>query len=165
MNPAEQYRVELEACPERVRLYVMGLENGIETLARRLTLIRDSEVKFSRQAWDWEQRFNAVLGPEIEACRVDQDREHGGPAHDDTHTPADWCNFIRKFTGRAEYQSQFMDRDLSLRRYEENLIHVIGLAISAIQSSRRIHDQAHAGADPEMVQAVKDYLTTDGESA
>ena len=151
MTPAERLREELASCPERVRVYVMGLENEVQAL--------------DRKCWRKQQRFESILGPEIEACRVDQDREHGGPAHDDTHTPADWCNFIRKFTGRAEYQSQFMDHDLSLRRYEENLIHVIGLAVAAIQSTRRIHDQAHAGADPEMVRAVKDCLTTDGESS
>ena len=39
----------------------------------------------------------------IMRCRAAQDKEHGGPEHDDTHTPSDWCGFIEKFRNRAEF--------------------------------------------------------------
>jgi hypothetical protein len=63
-------------------------------------------------------------------CRQEQDKEHGGPEHDDTHTPSDWCEFIEKFRNRAEFPK-------SPEEYEASLIHVASLAIAAIESSRR----------------------------
>jgi hypothetical protein len=73
---------------------------------------------------------------ELKERRDKQDAEHGGPEHDDTHTPGQWVSYIRQFAGRAEYQSQFPD-DLSRDRYEDNLFDVAALAVAAIQSSRR----------------------------
>ena len=66
----------------------------------------------------------------IMRCRAAQDKEHGGPEHDDTHTPSDWCGFIEKFRNRAEFPK-------STEEYEASLIHVASLAIAAIESSRR----------------------------
>jgi hypothetical protein len=58
-------------------------------------------------------------------------------AHDDTHTPAEWAEFIRKFAGRAEYQGQFQDNAEAIARYQKCMIDVAGLAISAVLSSQR----------------------------
>ena len=74
---------------------------------------------------------------EVEVRREDQDDQHGGPAHDDTHTPHDWAEFIRKFAGRAEYQGQFIENAEAVGRYQEYMIAVAGLAISAVLSSQR----------------------------
>lgn len=109
-------------CPEFVRIYIMGLEAAAEEL--------DGEKGL-------RARYEAILGPMLTRCRSAQDAEHGGPTHDDTHTPAEWAEFIRKFAGRAEYQGQFVDNAEAVARYQEYMIAVAGLAISAVLSSQR----------------------------
>jgi len=116
---AEQRRAEIESCPEFVRVYIMGLEAAAEELE------------------GLRARYEAILGPMLTRCRSAQDAEHGGPTHDDTHTPAEWAEFIRKFAGRAEYQGQFVDNAEAVARYQEYMIAVAGLAISAVLSSQR----------------------------
>lgn len=116
---AEQRRAEIESCPEFVRVYIMGLEAAAEELE------------------GLRARYEAILGPMLIRCRTAQDAEHGGPAHDDTHTPGEWAEFIRKFAGRAEYQGQFVDNAEAVARYQEYMIAVAGLAISAVLSSQR----------------------------
>ena len=81
--------------------------------------------------------YKAILGPMLTRCRAAQDAEHGGPDHDDTHTPAEWAYFIRKFARRAAYQGQFQDNAQAVARYQEYMIAVAGLAISAVLSSQR----------------------------
>lgn len=65
--------------------------------------------------------------------RADQDKQWGGPDHDDTHTPADWCEFIQKFRNRAE----FMGIRGRHENYENALFDILGLATAAIESCRR----------------------------
>lgn len=112
---AEQKRAETEALPEIVRAYIMELEAAAEV----------------------RTRYEAILGPMLTRCRTAQDAEHGGAAHDDTHTPGEWAEFIRKFAGRAEYQGQFQDNAEAVGRYQADMIAVAGLAISAVLSSQR----------------------------
>ena len=75
---------------------------------------------------------------EILRCRAAQDAKWGGPEHDDTHTRADWCQFIQKFRNRAELVGEgcanSTDRILG---FEQNMIHIASLAIAALESSRR----------------------------
>lgn len=87
------------------------------------------------------QRFDEILGREIEQRRAEQDAKHGGQAHDDTHTPVEWIRFIHEFAFRAQYAWKESNDGsfghLDLPAYEDKLLDVIALAISAIQSSRR----------------------------
>lgn len=93
--------------------------------------------RMSQMASKYERLYNEILGPMLTRCRHAQDAEHGGPEHDDTHTPHDWAEFIRKFAGRAEYQGQFAENAEAVARYQEYMIAVAGLAISAVLSSQR----------------------------
>ena len=95
------------------------------------------ERRLSQMAGEYERLYNEILGPMLTRCRFAQDAEHGGPGHDDTHTPHDWAEFIRKFAGRAEYQGQFIENAEAVGRYQEYMIAVAGLAISAVLSSQR----------------------------
>jgi hypothetical protein len=96
-----------------------------------------SEARLARMAGEYERLYVEILGPSLTRCRMAQDAEHGGPTHDDTHTPAEWAEFIRKFAGRAEYQGQFQDNVEAVARYQAAMIDVAGLAISAVLSSQR----------------------------
>jgi hypothetical protein len=181
-NIAEQRRAEIEACPEFVRVYIMGLEDAANKLERLLAYDtklqnavvsahvralpdnwefidpltsldllcaeiitahkeRDaanaSEAQLARMAGEYERLYREILGPMLTRCRIAQDAEHGGPKHDDTHTPAEWAEFVRKFAGRAEYQGQYQDNAEAVARYQAAMIDVAGLAISAVLSSQR----------------------------
>lgn len=88
-------------------------------------------------AREYERLYREICGPMLTRCRAAQDAEHGGPAHDDTHTPAEWAEFIRKFAGRAECQGQYQDNHGAVARYQAAMIDVACLAISAVLSSQR----------------------------
>lgn len=62
--------------------------------------------------------------------RVAQDREHGGPGHDDTHTAKDWLGFISRKTALADKEEQE-------ERYRQRLVQIAALAVAAIQSHDR----------------------------
>lgn len=134
----EQRNSAIAGCPEIVRSYILQLEESA----------RDGSI--------YRKKFEAVLGPELLARREEQDRKHGGPEHDDTHTPDDWCRFIQDYAYRARIacvdRSEVGEsRDFGIVEllpsgafsaeradaYENKLMDVAGLAISAIQSSRR----------------------------
>jgi hypothetical protein len=85
----------------------------------------------------FEVRFLSILGPEIEKRRQVQDAEHGGPAHDDIHTPFEWVGFIDRFARLSERRWLTGDRI----GYESALIDVAALAVSAILSSRRVRSE------------------------
>jgi len=114
-----------------------------------------------------QRRYMEILGPDLTACRTAQDAEHGGPTHDDTHTPSEWCAFLKKFVGRAEYQASiagdppWIDKRLAIERFEENLIHVAGLVISAVQSNRRKRGLTNSVKQP----IPPETLSERGESA
>jgi len=67
---------------------------------------------------------------ELKLLRAAQDEQWGGPEHDDTHTWGDWTWFIIKFNDRA---TQAISHD----DFEYQMKQVMGLAVAAIQSSRR----------------------------
>ena len=79
---------------------------------------------------------------EIRTLRADQDRQWGGPKHDDTHTEKEWPNFIAKFLNRAAVSAAQMTHTFKPSHnhrtdYEANVLCVAALAVAAIQSSRR----------------------------
>jgi hypothetical protein len=79
---------------------------------------------------------------EVRVRREEQDDQHGGPAHDDTHTPGEWVGFIRRQTALAMGEFiKAVDRGRGtpdrLDFYESKLLDVAALAVAAIQSSRR----------------------------
>lgn len=105
-----------------------------------------------------EHQYMAILGPELFKRREEQNTKHGGPEHDDTHTPEDWCRFIQDYAYRARIAiidpSEIQEsRDFgivellpsgtlttqSFSTYEDKLLDVAALAIAAIQSSRRLN--------------------------
>ena len=72
----------------------------------------------------------AAIVAEIERERAAQDRQWGGPTHDDSHNRLDWCEYIRKQAGLAL-------RATNGREFEERMIKAAALAVAAIESSRR----------------------------
>jgi len=57
-----------------------------------------------------------------------QDIQHGGPSHDDTHTPAVWEDLIR------EHAYRLTDGDGPNQDYRARLIKIAALAVAAVQS-------------------------------
>ena len=94
------------------------------------------ERHLARMAGEYERMYQEILGPELTRYRSEQDAKHGGPEHDDTHTPGDWIRFIREYVEAASDNILCQDRP---EMFEENLIHVAALAVAAVQSIRRIN--------------------------
>ena len=80
--------------------------------------------------------------------RERQDRQWGGPAHDDQHHRRDWIAFIVRFLGKAERHAD----ELAVDGYQAAMISVAALAMAAIESVDRIaydppRDDPRATAD------------------
>jgi len=86
---------------------------------------------------------------DVLAERAAQDRQWGGPAHDDTHAPDEWLQFIEKQIERASDQIGGTDDGLGDTRYREALIKVAALAIAAVESLDRHHGDV---LSPEQLQ-------------
>ena len=65
--------------------------------------------------------------------RVRQDRQWGGPDHDDDHKRKDWLGFIREHADRATKALQGKDLD----EYRKQLVEIAALAVAGIESSDR----------------------------
>lgn len=63
---------------------------------------------------------------QVEEEREKQDREYGGPSHDDVHIEQDWVGFLLLHVNRARLAGTG-----SVYRYQ--LIRVIALAVAAIE--------------------------------
>ena len=136
---------ELEAFAQWIRSGQVEHEDARDTMARalenRVRYLR-TRVESGRQSpclgcevrdanlYALMQRFDNILGREIEERRNKQDAKHGGPAHDDTHSIGDWLQFVRNYLFR-------IDPYCSPEHNEDNWFDVAALAVSAIQSSRR----------------------------
>lgn len=131
---------EYNTLPEFWRIYIMGLENAVRAAEA-------SEAQLARIAGEYERRYMAILGPDLLKRREEQDASHGGPEHDDTHTPEDWCRFIQDYAYRARIAAlevnEALDSGITMQlkpnqaEYEDRMKDVACLAISAILSSRR----------------------------
>jgi len=117
----------VEGATERINELVIAL-NAVHAdylEARKACAARDGVIN----------ELNAIiersLGKELSALRLAQDLAHGGPEHDDTHTPVEWRVFIQIYNNQGEQYAT----EPEIR--ESKLLAVAGLAVAAIQSSRR----------------------------
>ena len=72
---------------------------------------------------------------EIRRERDRQDETYGGPDHDDSHYPGDWCLILTKYLGRAAAETIDVEPDAAFR---ENMIKIAAVAIAATQSFDRV---------------------------
>lgn len=111
--------------------------------ATRQTLVARA-VLHSRIA-DAEQFPSLLNSGQIHALRdvlwerAQQDQQHGGPAHDDTHTVEDWLGFMEAQAmkvphGRVMNGNSVEPRDVCRERF----VKIAALAIAAIESHDRI---------------------------
>ena len=76
--------------------------------------------------------------------RAEQDKEWGGPGHDDQHTYPDWLRFIRHQLGsimiipggKPDFNAAMRDPN-NLLAFERRMVKVAALAMAAVQSARR----------------------------
>ena len=69
--------------------------------------------------------------------RERQDRQWGGPEHDDTHSRRDWVSLICRFLGKADRHAD----EMAVDGYQQAMISVAALAMAAIESVDRIADK------------------------
>ncbi|MEZ5934858.1 MAG: hypothetical protein R3F54_23570 [Alphaproteobacteria bacterium] len=72
---------------------------------------------------------------EIRRERDRQDEKYGGPDHDDSHYPGDWCLILSKYLGRAAAETIDAEPDAAFR---DNMIKIAAVAVAAIQSLDRV---------------------------
>ena len=78
-----------------------------------------------------------VLG-DVAARRVYQDEQHGGPAHDDTHTSWEWCDFRSVYEERIRRLVDDDDDPSDPDALRDFLIDIAALAVAqAEQMDRR----------------------------
>lgn len=70
---------------------------------------------------------------EIEKERARQDSKWGGASHDDQHSTADFCRWIKNYAGWAD---QMADAH-SFEKARNRLIQVAALAVAAVESIER----------------------------
>lgn len=104
-------------------------------------------------AADPADRYHVIT--EVLARCDAQDQQWGGPEHDDTHTPREWVQFICDFAQRAGQHAYGAKPAVTADTcppdrsgYEDALIDVAALAISAILSSRRKSGQTDSVKQP-----------------
>jgi hypothetical protein len=86
----------------------------------------------------------ALVTARIEAVvaeRVRQDRRHGGPDHDDTHTPEDWHDILYRLLDEAEAAGRAGNGE----EYVRVMIQVAAVAVAAVQSFDRLAARAEGG--------------------
>jgi len=69
--------------------------------------------------------------------RDEQDKQWGGPAHDDKHAFHDWANFIDKQISAVTYQSIFPE--VNVEKIRQHYVKAAALALAAIESIDRVH--------------------------
>lgn len=79
-----------------------------------------------------DEKLDMIL-VEVGCERYNQDREHGGPIHDDTHTYNDWTAILTRHLGLAASDRAEVDPV----RWRKQMIRVAALAVAAVQSHDR----------------------------
>lgn len=80
--------------------------------------------------------------------RRSQDRQWGGPDHDDEHTRRDWLDFLKEHTDRARKLIGRGQRVVDLDAYRQRLIVIVALGVAAIEAHDR--DVAAERANEEL---------------
>ena len=70
---------------------------------------------------------------EVIAERERQDDKWGGAEHDDQHSTADFCRYIKNYTAWADQMADMGSPDKARRR----LIQVAAMAVAAVESIDR----------------------------
>ena len=76
---------------------------------------------------------------EIRRERDRQDEKYGGPDHDDSHYPGDWCLILSKYLGRAAAETIDAEPNAAFR---DTMIKIAAVAIAAAQSFDRVQGPA-----------------------
>lgn len=79
-----------------------------------------------------ERTRTAYVLAEVAQERDRQDAKWGGPTHDDTHSPADFCRFIREHEVRAE-QALSGEPVREFDDFRRQMLRVAGLAVAALE--------------------------------
>lgn len=74
---------------------------------------------------------------EISKERRRQDEKWGGPKHDDEHSTADFCRWIKNYAGWADQMADMRSFDKARNR----LVQIAALAVAAIESIDRIQSR------------------------
>lgn len=80
--------------------------------------------------------INLHILAEVQAERNRQDAKHGGPAHDDTHSPEDWCTII-------DYLMEEEPKTGAEQRFL--FIQIAATALAAIESHDRLFARVARG--------------------
>lgn len=94
----------------------------------------------------------AYVLAEVAEERDRQDAKWGGPTHDDTHSPADFCSFIREHEARAEAAL----KGLPIREFDDyrrQMLRVAALAVAALEQWDRYWKPALNRAEGERLRA------------
>jgi len=84
---------------------------------------------------------------QIDVERDYQDREWGGPEHDDTKSPRDWVSYIVAYLGKAMGRGTSWATNLTAVRHR--FIQVAALCVAAIESMDREFAARVEGARPD----------------
>ena len=77
---------------------------------------------------------------QIKAERYHQDRQHGGPKHDDTHTHEDWMNYRKVRENRLLHWE--INNWATVEEKRKELIVIAALAVAEIESLERKEEDA-----------------------
>lgn len=90
-------------------------------------------LQIGQAVWARSAEQGVVLA-QLVAERERQDRQWGGPDHDDDHQAKDWLRFIREHADRATRALKGRDFD----EYRKQLVEIAALAVAGIESNDRL---------------------------
>lgn len=103
-----------------------------------------SNLKTAVAALALLEAFPVSLVREVFEERARQDEQWGGPAHDDTHTPADWLVYIdkqvdcaRNDAAAAEHSNKPDAQGVADARMRARLVKIAALALAGLASYER----------------------------
>lgn len=94
--------------------------------------------------------------------RARQDKEWGGPQHDSSHRPGDWCGYIHKQNQRAANAANVSE----LEEWHKRMVKIAALAVAAIEANNmRGLSSRSAPANTSPVLDNKPTVSTAAKSA
>ena len=88
---------------------------------------------------------------EIKRERRRQDRQWGGPEHDDDHTSLDWVRFIAKQLNKIDDWSYVGDRSSYYGLFRSIMVRVAALAVAAIEWADRQYTPEELGEESDKI--------------